>query len=193
MLSALANGRGPRSGFRPYLIATLRTVVFRESSKARDESAPATNERRFEPAADDLLPAGLAVSALSTLPEQSQRILWLTEAMQLPATETAARLGMEPAAVRVAAMRAREALRVAYVRQFLPSSSEQSCRRMLNHLARRAVASISPRQSTSVDGHLAQCASCHRAATLIDEELAHWPRRREESTPTIGVSGGQHE
>lgn len=184
VLTAIANGRGPRTGFRPYLIATLRTVAFREATKPRSsESTDTGDSALFAPGADDHLDTHLALAALATLPEQSQQILWLAEAFQLPAAETAVRLGMEPATVRVAAMRAREALRVAYLRQFLPDSSHQPCRRILNHLARRAVAQISPRQSTSVDHHLARCGSCHRAATLIDDELAHWPRRQSDADP----------
>ena len=182
VLAALLRGRGPSDGFRAYLFTAIRTVTFTESMNPNAQFGDAGDERHSLPSADENVDTSVAMAAFASLPERWRKVLWTTEALKIPVAEAAPLLDMQASGIAMLAMRAREALRIAYVRQHLPNPLDRNCHRALDLIARRPVVDITVGQSTFLDDHLAGCAGCSRAATQIGEEVGTWARLADSTT-----------
>jgi len=108
------------------------------------------------------------------LPERWRQVLWSTKVDELAPTAAGSLLGMRPNSVAALAMRARGALRIAYVREHLPPSPPRACGSALNLLARRSVMPIGRTQDAFLREHLDGCRTCGDAVELITAQIGTW-------------------
>lgn len=171
VLSALEHGRGPVIGFRQYLFTAIRTVAISQGAIADREDLVDIVPDEICPAPDDRLDAELAIEAFASLPRHWREVLWTSSIDDVAHSTIASRFGVSARSVAMRANRAREALRIAYVRAHLADSPSRSCRNATDLLARRAVAPLSARQARVLTKHLAGCADCRRAESQIHTEI----------------------
>ena len=176
VLTALGGGRGPLTGFRAYLFTAIRTVTLTEprNPTALTEHGSVPDPILHEP--DHPTDAHIAMRALAQLPERWRRVLWTTKVDEIAPTHAGPMLGMRPNAVAALAMRARSALRIAYVREHLPRPPDRSCRSALDLLARRTVTPIGRRHDVVLRAHLDSCTACADAGETVDAHIARWIR-----------------
>ena len=176
ILTALGGGRGPLTGFRAYLFTAIRTVTLTESRSptALTEHGSVPDPVLHEP--DHPSDSHIAMRALAQLPERWRRVLWTTKVDEIAPAHAGPMLGMRPNAVAALAMRARSALRIAYVREHLPRPPDRSCGSALDLLARRTVTPIGRRQDVVLRAHLDSCTACADAGETVEAHVARWMR-----------------
>lgn len=175
VLAAVRRGGGPTKGFREYLFTAVRSVTFTERLGVSVEASEPPFDSTL-PSADENLDTFVAMSAFDSLPERWQQVLWATEVTELTPTEMAPLVGLRANTIAALAVRAREALRIAYVRAHLPPVQIQPCHDALELIARRAATTLKPAQSNRLTRHLALCEDCRRAEMNIHDEIATWSR-----------------
>lgn len=176
VLTALRHGHGPTIGFRQYLYTAIRTVVTTRRSTTRDEATLDEAPDDDSPAADDGLDAIVAMSAFQALPERWRRVLWMTKVDAMTPTEIAPLIDMRANSVAALAARARDALRISFVRAHLPHCAERQCSDTLDIIAQRAVVAITAAQDRRASAHLLECDDCREAADRVNREIAAWTR-----------------
>ncbi len=172
-LDAISRGLGPRHGFRPYLFTVVRSVTVNATTRSHP-TAPIdeTQQDHSVPGPDDDLTPSIAVDALTSLPARWQQLLWATAVAGADYGQLSTSFGISPAAVASMAMRAREALRVAFVRSHLPPTASPQCHEALDLVARRVVTELSRPQQSSLDRHTDGCPSCRDAQGYLHTEFA---------------------
>lgn len=183
VLRMLRAGRGPTEGFRPYLLATLRNSLI--SWRQRDATVrpvadvpDAVEPGQGDDPADARMHARVAADAFAALPQRWRVVLWYTEVEQCSPAEIATTLRLTPNGVAALAYRAREALRQAYLDQYVPSSPPAACRPVLEQLARWVRQKSNVPQRKQIAAHLTQCARCR--------DLAADLRRLNQQLPSLG-------
>ena len=195
VLSALRRGHGPTIGFRQYLFTAVRSVTATARVTTHERRADHRGDHRADPradhrgdhrvddhadagapATDDGLDAIVAMEAFESLPHRWRQVLWMTKVDGLTPTEAAPLIGLSPNSVAALAVRAREALRVAFVRAHRPRARTHNCRVVLDLVARRAVVQLPHTRELFVTKHLTACESCRYAAADIERELDQWSR-----------------
>jgi RNA polymerase sigma factor (sigma-70 family) len=175
VLSALRRGHGPTIGFRQYLFTAVRSVT--QTTPANSHDMPTTDAADLgAPAADEGLDAIVAMEAFESLPHRWRQVLWMTKVDELTPSEIAPLIGLTANSVAALAVRAREALRIAFVRAHLPRPAAHGCRAFLDQVARRAVVPITPTKSNALTSHLSTCDGCRLAAEAIEREIDDWSR-----------------
>jgi RNA polymerase sigma factor (sigma-70 family) len=169
LLGAIDHGKGPLTGFRPYLFAGIRSVAFtRARSLAASLPAP---DLAVADGIEGQVDAIVAAAALDALPERWQTVLWATQVLGYSPAEIAPVLGLTPNHVAVLTRRARAALRTAYVRSYLPRTQRPECARALDALARNVAAGSTTHGTAAVRDHVADCRECLAATAQLTEEL----------------------
>ena len=177
ILSAIRHGRGPLTGFRPYLFTVIRTVVVTAATRPGRVTLDSAQIPEVPlPGPEDDLTSSEALDALSSLPPRWQQVLWATSVTDLGHDQLAAMLGISARAVASVAMRARAALRLAFVRSHLPHPASRDCDSALDLVALLVVGTLEPSHEQSLEQHLDGCDSCRRARSNIDTEFASWPK-----------------
>ncbi|WP_116998206.1 RNA polymerase sigma factor [Desertimonas flava] len=176
VLTALDGGSGPVIGFREYLFTAVRSVSMSPPRSFHVEApheSPAAGE---VPAVDEALDGLVVRQAFASLPARWQHALWMVIVTGMKPIELGPVLGLSPNAVAALVKRARDALRIAYVRAYLPRPAALACRRAIDQLARCTVTSLGDGPQRALDAHLTACDDCRRAAATIGEEIATWRR-----------------
>ncbi|RZI88515.1 MAG: sigma-70 family RNA polymerase sigma factor, partial [Microbacterium sp.] len=177
---SIQRGGGPTGSFRAYLFASVRNAAASWGRAPREtpieeldavaEPAPSLHD------SDDALDRGLTHQAFRSLPSRWQEVLWYTEIEQMKPSEIAPLLGMKPSAVAQLAFRAREGLRAAWIQAHLRSVSDDSpCAWTIHRLGAYARGTLSRRDHTRIEEHLAVCARCTivaAEATEVSHRLA---------------------
>ncbi len=173
ILELLLDGRGPTGAFRPYLYQTIRTLAadrFRSPELANAELDELAGPEDPWPWADRSFDLGAVRRAFAGLNERWQAVLWYTEVEGLPPREIAPLLGLTANAVGVLAVRAKDALRSAWVEEHVNRElAESDCRATLERLQRFQRGKLAGRAARSVAQHLETCAACERAAAESTE------------------------
>ena len=168
ILSTIQRGRGPVSAFRPYLLTAIRRAAADRYRGRRAEvpmpaaDLPDEGELAADPAVAALERA-LIVRAFRSLPERWAAVLWHTEVEGASPAEVARLLGLSPNGVAALRHRAREGLRQAYLRLYLPTVKREECRVVARKLAAHVRGTVSERDSRNVESHLKECADCRNA------------------------------
>jgi RNA polymerase sigma factor (sigma-70 family) len=177
VLTALGRGHGPRTGFRAYLFTAIRTVTLSES---KNPSVLTEHGRIPDPAVPEpdqaVDAAHIAMRAFARLPQRWRQVLWTTKVDQVAPNAAGSLLGMRPNSVAALAMRARGALRIAYIREHLPRPAHRTCRNALDLVARRSVVPIPAKQDAVLREHLGECHDCAAAVETIEAQIARWMR-----------------
>ena len=168
-LHAMDNGNGPTDSFLMYAYACVRAVVYTHARRQQDESLDALHDAGVE-SSDEALERIAARQAFSTLPQRWQQVLWATKVAGLSACELGEKLGITANSAAVLSSRAREGLRIAYVRTQLPETTDRRCATVLNALARRVVLPVSDTHARLIRQHTTGCARCSTAADALEHQ-----------------------
>ncbi len=172
ILRALRRDEGPRDGFVGYLLRTVRNLV---TDRSRRTEAVPMEPVEIEGAFDELDPdhahtlveRDVLSRAFASLPDQWQRVLWLTEVEGLPPRELVPEFAASSNAVAQLSRRAREGLRGAWLQaHVLTREADPDCRESLAVLADYDRGRLGAARAARVDAHLVGCASC--TAVLAD-------------------------
>jgi len=179
VLAVVRAGGGPDGDLRPYLVVTLRNLVFRWSRQGSRvelcETVPETSSSGADELALHRSNEKLAWSAYRTLPGRWRTVLWRTEAEGDTPTEVAPLLGLSPNSVSALAMRAREGLRQAYLQVQVPDAEEPVCREPRRRMGAWVRGALSPRRASAVAAHIAGCGACRSVARGLDEANRELP------------------
>jgi RNA polymerase sigma factor (sigma-70 family) len=178
IFQAIRRGGGPTGAFRAYLFSSIRNAAAswgraKNDSPIEDLDAVA-DPHTTDQAAEEALDRGLTHRAFRSLPTRWQEVLWYTEIEQMKPAAVAPLLGMKPMAVAQLAARAREGLREAWITAHLASLDDGSpCQWVIERLGTYARGTISNRDRSKVQDHLAGCARC----TIVAEEAQNVSHR----------------
>ena len=173
--AVLREGGGPDVAFRPYVLRAVRNAaVDRHRREGRvdpvgtvDEAqTPLHQDRESGDPVVDRLERELAVRAFDSLPERWRTVLWHTEVQGEAPAQVAPLLGISPRAVAQLAVRAREGLRTAWLRehaQHVPAGHEE----VVAMLAPSVRSSLGRRDRRALEEHLAACPGCRH----VQDEL----------------------
>jgi RNA polymerase sigma factor (sigma-70 family) len=166
--AAISRGGGPMSGFRPYLFTTVRNVASqwgRAANTRNVEDIESIGHIFTESDTLDRLEKTLTVTAFRSLPEKWQEVLWYSEVESMTPRQSAPLIGLSPNAVSALTLRAREGLRVAWIKAHLSSTSaEPECLWTLGKLTAWSRGTMSQRLKTRIEAHLEGCAQCRSVA-----------------------------
>ena len=184
VLAAIRAGGGPDHAFRPYLLAAVRnlandwiaarrrvTVIGNLDEEAGDRSAPLISGFSGDAAteAEARAEARLIVRAFSRLPERWRAVLWQLEVEGKAPAEVAPAFGLSGNGVSALAMRAREGLRQAYLREHIGTNIPASCRACAEDLGAGTRGRLSPRRQAAMQDHLGHCPACQDLFTELSE------------------------
>jgi RNA polymerase sigma factor (sigma-70 family) len=169
VLAAIRKGGGPTSGFRPYLVTAVRNVAV-DWGRAKhtvnlEDIETLESGSTTETEVLDALERGTTAAAFRSLPSRWQEVLWYVEVEGMAPRHVAVLLGMKPNSVAALAVRAREGLRQAWIRNHLTAATtDPECRRTIERLPAYARGTLGPRLADRVNDHLESCASCQAVA-----------------------------
>ncbi|MBI5161105.1 MAG: sigma-70 family RNA polymerase sigma factor [Micrococcales bacterium] len=172
-------GGGPRGAFRPYLYTTIRNLASswgtaQSRSVHVDEIEDAPDERIPDDPAAWALDRTLTARAFKTLPDRWQTVLWYTEVEGMDPHEVAPIMGLTANGVAALSYRAREGLRTAWLQAHVSdASSSGECRWAIARLGEHARHSLTDRERSRLEGHLADCAKCTIIADEVEEVGSH--------------------
>ena len=184
VLAAIRAGGGPDHAFRPYLLAAVRnlandwiaarrrvTVIGDLDEEAGDRSAPLISGFSGDAAteAEARAEARLIVRAFSRLPERWRTVLWQLEVEGKTPADVAPMFGLSGNGVSALAMRAREGLRQAYLREHIGTNIPASCRAYAEDLGAGTRGRLSPRRQAAMQDHLGHCPACQDLFTELSE------------------------
>ncbi|MBO9578701.1 MAG: sigma-70 family RNA polymerase sigma factor, partial [Microbacteriaceae bacterium] len=170
---AIERGAGPVDSFRAYLYTVIRRLaveagIRKSREQDTDDWSPYEASTAVGNDTDRGLEAQLVAKAFQTLPERQQAVLWYLEVEGLTPLQAAPHFGLSPNATSALAVRARDALRVAYLQAHVsdhPIHAECGpTRRLLGGYLR---STLSQRDAGKVEDHLKACDEC----PLVLEEL----------------------
>ncbi|WP_394620050.1 RNA polymerase sigma factor [Lentzea sp. JNUCC 0626] len=177
VMAILLAGRGPTRSFRAYLLTTITHVALaRQRRDARLVLVADPGEYDTEPscaqpasfqelALEQVVDRRLAMIAFESLPSTAREVLWYTEIIGASPAAVARTLRASPNAVSARALRAREALRTAYLDAFLPDSRRRpACTPFVRDLAAWQRNALRPRRQRGIHQHLTRCPHCRDLA-----------------------------
>ncbi|WP_370973863.1 sigma-70 family RNA polymerase sigma factor [Amycolatopsis sp. cg9] len=179
-------GGGPHATFRAYLLTSLRHVAYDRTRRARkveftedvetfaiDTNNPELIAEPFQDTAVAQLERGLVARAFARLSERWQEVLWRLEVEEMTPVEIAPVMGLTPNGVSALAYRAREALRQAYLQEYVaePDGQPEACRVITGKLGAWQRGGLSKRETAQVDAHLETCPACRAVAAELWQEL----------------------
>ncbi|HEY3683404.1 MAG TPA: sigma-70 family RNA polymerase sigma factor [Streptosporangiaceae bacterium] len=165
VLDLMRRGGGPDSGFRPYLLTSVRRIAY-DRFRADKRNVVTGEIESFDPGTPFVDPAvaglerSLIARAFFSLPERWQAVLWHTEVEEARPAEVAPLLGLSPNGVAALAYRAREGLRQAYLQMHLSGVADENCRPALERIGAYIRDGLSRRETPIVETHLKDCADC---------------------------------
>ncbi len=175
--SAMAQGNGPTGAFRPYLYRTIRNVAVSLSRKHDARAAGDERDLALLPGApvvdshvDETLEKTITARAFGRLPERWQTVLWYTAVEGMPPRDVAPILALTPNATAALALRAREGLRVEWLRAHLEHPGvEPECRRTVERFPELERGALGAVERDEVRAHLEGCLRCRIIHDELDE------------------------
>ena len=175
ILKSILRGGGPHEGFARYLMRVVRNEAVdrarRDHEDAVEDIELAAPDSFFaSDGVDELFDSRFVRSAYAGLPEEWQRILWLTEVEGQTPRELASQLGRSPNAISQLSRRAREGLRAAWLEAHVDQNSARpECRSTVKHLGAYERGRLSESGAEAVEEHLRGCTRCAAALAELRE------------------------
>lgn len=165
ILKAVRDGRGPHTGFRPYLFTTIRNVAAAWGGGRREEpiedATTIPDPTSTEAASMESLDRSLTAQAFRSLPARWQEVLWYCEVERMTPAAVAPLLGLTANGTAALAYRAREGLRQAWIQAHINASAEGSdCRWATERMGAYARGGLGKRETARLDRHLDDCTRC---------------------------------
>lgn len=164
IISTVSRGAGPQDAFRPYLFATIRSVIARWGGRTHE-----VNVDQLEVVGDlsaDMtskeFDRQLIIRAFATLPTRWQEVLWYSEVEGKRPRQIAPLIGVSANSVSALAYRAREGLRQAWIQEhfaILPAESEH--RWVVQRIGEYSRDALGTRDRARFEAHIDECATCH--------------------------------
>ena len=167
ILALVQDGRGPKGAFRPYMYQVIKAIGIdwgrrQESSSEEIEDLPDPDD--VGPWRENAFDRDATVVAFGSLNERWQSVLWYTEVEGLRPREVAKLLGVTANTVSALAVRAKSALRSAWVEAHLnPDLGDPACQAALKELQRYDRGKLTAAASRAVEAHLDDCEACRGA------------------------------
>lgn len=190
VLGAIRSGGGPSRDFRPYITMTVRNVgrslYVREAVLVdADLQWRGTEVANGEVAAVEEFERTATLDAFCTLPVRWQEVLWYSEVEGLKVGTIGAHLGISANAVSALLLRAKRALRDAWISAQLATATSPECEATIRDLGAYTRQRLLRRASGAVETHLATCASCraahaearHASSLILTESPPPWLQR----------------
>ena len=172
------DGRGPQGAFRPYLYQVVRSAAadrFRAGELSSVELPDVPDLHEAAPWEDNAFDLNAVTEAFATLNPRWQAVLWHTEVEGLPPREAAKHLGLSANSTSALAVRAKDALKSAWVEAHVNRELADGAHRFtLEHLQRYQRGKLTARLTREVEAHLDDCESCALAAaeyTTLNRQL----------------------
>ncbi|MBH0117405.1 sigma-70 family RNA polymerase sigma factor [Salinibacterium sp. NG253] len=167
-------GGGPQGAFRPYLYTTIRNLASTWGAASRevqvDEIADFEDPKTLDDPIAVALDHSLTAKAFRELPERWQSVLWYTEVEGMDPHEVGPLLGMSANSVAALSYRAREGLRKAWLQAHInDATASGECQWAMSKFGEHARKSLSGRDTTRIEAHLASCARCAIVCEEVDE------------------------
>lgn len=166
----LQRGRGPRSGFRPYLLATVRNLAARSYKRnLRVVTLPEVDEASVDETHDPVEREEIVrttVIVLRQLPLRWQQVLLLALVQKIPRADIASKLKMSPNSTSQLLRRAKEGFRIAWLRQRVSLDGECVQRHVVESLPRYVRGGWKGQKQVAIRRHLAHCLNCR---IIVDE------------------------
>lgn len=168
---------GNATQFRPYVLAATRNAAI-DILRRRGRSLPSEPDKLDRADSTTKGPAGsvlagadsaMVIAALGRLPERWRTILWLTEVEGMAPRDAAPVMGLAPNAASQLAVRARAALREAYLQEHLQGGVNAECEGTVPLLGAYVAGGLAARDIAKVDQHLAACESCTARVAELEE------------------------
>lgn len=167
----IQRGIGPSEHFRAYLISTCRNMAARTyRDRQRTVTVAEIDDDQMDgsgqPArgAAEIITRGethqSVTHAFSLLPERWQKILWWQEVEDVSRTEIAQRLDLSPNSVSALTRRAKEGLRIEWLRLQLPRKDEGEHDEVLEQLPKYLRGSLPRKRHLELRNHLKLCRRC---------------------------------
>ncbi|CAN5348792.1 hypothetical protein BH09ACT10_BH09ACT10_19820 [soil metagenome] len=199
VFNQLAQGRGPDSAFRAYLLTSIRHEAGRRG-KAR-QRVRSTDDMYQIDSIDEFVDRPsvdfentTVRQAFNSLPERWQLVLWHIDIQGKKPHEIADLLEMSPNSVSALAYRARAGLSDAYVQahvnQAIPTVTDD-CVGTRDKLATFASQSLSRRDTRRVAEHLETCSSCMSVLMDIKDVSSRVHRGVSASAVAFASSAGE--
>ncbi len=163
---ALTRGHGPDDSFRAYLYTVIRRLAV-EHGERKSREDDVDDWQPYEAATalvddtDGSIESQLVAKAFSSLPDRHQAVLWYLDVEGMTPAQAAPIFDLSPNAVSALAVRARDALRDAYVQAHVSDSPVRAaCGPTRKRMGAYLRGTLSNRDRTKVDAHLAECDEC---------------------------------
>ncbi len=182
--AALLRGHGPEDSFRAYLYTVIRRLAIEHAERqAREDDVDdwTPYEGGLVAATDDSTESKLVTAAFASLSERHQAVLWYLDVEGMSPARAAPMLGLSSNAVSALAIRARDALRDAYLQAHVSDSPRRAeCAPTRRLLGAYVGDRISARARDAVEAHLAECDECPIVLAELREERGRlrailWP------------------
>lgn len=160
--------------FRGYLFKTIQTLSV-DGFRTQDRITPTGNAADLELDAilhdpiEDGFNRAAARTALWSLPETWQMVLWHIEVEGMKPAAVADMLGATPAQVHALVYRAREGLRTAFLAEHAVGNDDPTCEAVRELLGGHVRGRLSRRDRRRVDEHLEDCYRCAAIAVELTD------------------------
>ncbi|MBB5132955.1 RNA polymerase sigma factor (sigma-70 family) [Thermocatellispora tengchongensis] len=194
VLSVLRRGKGPSSALFPYLRATIKNIAYEWAFLSR-RTVPIGEHGEEDLGYTDIDWAWwsdnqLIRRAFQSLPARWRLVLWRTAVEGETPSALAETLGLKANAVAALAVRAREGLRLAYLRAHINAGHRPECRDHALQLAAHVRRPLGPKQRRTLEAHLLACASCRRLEADLREVNSRLGELLAPLTVGAGGAGG---
>lgn len=162
---AWANGNGPDTAFKPYLMAAVRSESFRRSATNRATAVVEPDVLTFlaghEPSnhADEVAERDQLARAFKALPAGWQNAITMIDIDGTATSSAAEAMNLSSNSFSSLLRRAREGLRVSYLQQHVEPARPE-CSDYSSELARYVRGQLSGKRTAVIDEHLRDCGSC---------------------------------
>lgn len=169
VFTSLSAGKGPDEFFRAYLLTVVRRMAHVRNRQANRTATGHNGELDTVEAEDPIVSAFESTTvarAFKSLPERWQAVLWYMDVEQLKPAAAARHIGISANGCSSLLIRAREALRQAYLQHHIHLPENDPCAGYASQLGKYARNKLSRNASARLESHLEQCAKC--TAILAD-------------------------
>lgn len=175
VLKSILRGGGPQEGFVRYLMRVVRNEAVDRARRDREHTVEdielaAPGSFVASDGVDELFDSRFVRSAYAGLPEEWQRILWLTEVEGQTPRALASQLGRSPNAISQLSRRAREGLRVAWLEAHVDQGTARpECRSTAKLLGAYERGRLGASRAEEIEEHLRGCMRCSAALAELRE------------------------
>ncbi|WP_162616371.1 RNA polymerase sigma factor [Xylanimonas allomyrinae] len=199
VFQAIAEGAGPETAFRAYLVAAVRNLAISRSRRTQPYlagDAMDLEELAFlgedgREVDEDLMDRSLLAAAFHKVPDRYREVLWYTVVEGMHPRDLAPRFGLSANGVAVLAARARESLRRAWIAVQLDDGSlDERCAWALHSLiSLQREDALGRTTRDRLAQHLSECSRCRTAAVSVQVTSRTVSRPRSHRTHATARDG----